>query len=88
MKNKLGCIAFIKVVQGVESELIVSLCDCLNIIDFWERVLHFVGHIIDKTGPPDPKLCILKIFLENSIISKDIKSVLNICPLEAKLGSA
>lgn len=55
-----------------------------SILSFWEKVLNLASRIIEKEVPLIPKLCLLNVYQDNFVTSKNEKSLLNICFLEAK----
>ena len=58
--------------------------ECQKILSFWRKVLDLTSQIIGKEVPLSPKLCLLNLYPENFTTSKKVRSLLNICFLEAK----
>ena len=58
--------------------------ECQKILSFWRKVLDLASQIIGKEVPLSPKLCLLNLYPENFTTSKKVRSLLNICFLEAK----
>lgn len=67
-----------------KGSLIHCMWECPQIIVFWGKVLDLISHIIGKEVPCSPKICILNIYPDDFVISNNVRSLLNICLLEAK----
>ncbi len=67
-----------------QGSLLHSMWECPLIMCFWKRVLSLASQIINKEVPVKPKLCLLNIYPDDFVTSKNEKSLLNICFLEAK----
>ena len=74
----------IKCNDGQKGTLIHCIWECPHIVNFWQKVLAIIKHILGREIPLDPKLCILNILPDNLVISKCEQSLLIICLLEAK----
>ena len=58
--------------------------ECPLILSLWRQVLDLASQIIGEDVPLSPKLCLLNLYPDGFITSKRIRSLLNICFLEAK----
>ena len=67
-----------------KGSLFHCMWSCPQVARFWREVLNVIGRIIGKVMPSDPKLCILNIYPDNLVITKDNKSLIGMCLLEAK----
>ena len=58
--------------------------ECQKILSFCRKVLDLTSQIIGEEVPVSPKLCLLNLYPEDFTTSKKVRSLLNICFLEAK----
>ena len=58
--------------------------ECQKTLSFWSKVVDLASQISGRKVPLSPKLCLLNIYPEDFTTSKKIRSLLNICFLEAK----